>query len=87
MPVSVGAALVFVGETSVREFRLKIRDIETRSTDLRINTRGFRVPSACGADITDRRDTRQNPNDITRILGIGEVRIMLVKKFNGHDFL
>ena len=74
-------------EASVREFRLSIRDIEARSADLRIDTRGFRVSSACLADITDCSDPRQNPNDITRILGIGEMRIMLVKKFNGHNSL
>jgi hypothetical protein len=43
------------------------------------------MSSACRADITDRSYTWQNPNDITRILSVGEVRIMLVKEFNGHE--
>jgi hypothetical protein len=40
------------------------------------------MSSACRADITDHSYTWQNPNDITRM--VGEVRVMLVKEFNGH---
>ena len=43
------------------------------------------MSTACRADITDRSYTWQNPNDITRILSVGEVRIMLIEEFNGHE--
>lgn len=43
--------------------------------------------SARRADIADRSYSWQNPNDSARILNVGEVRIMLMKEFNGHELL
>lgn len=43
------------------------------------------MPGACRADIADRSYIWQNPNHSARILTIGEVRIMPMKEFNGHD--
>jgi hypothetical protein len=71
-------------KTSVKEFGLNVGDVEAGSIDLGINTRSLGMSSACRADITDRSYTWQNHNDITRILSVGEVRVMLVKEFNGH---
>jgi hypothetical protein len=84
-------AEVFLGSSIskalVKEFGLNVGDIEAGSTDLGINTRSLGMSSACRADITDRSDTWQNPNHITRILSVGQVRIMLVKEFNGHELI
>jgi hypothetical protein len=63
---------------------LNVGDVETGSADLGINTRSLRMSSARRADISNPSYTWQNPNDITRILSVGEVRVMLVKEFNGH---
>lgn len=43
------------------------------------------MPGACRAYIPDRSYIWQNPNHTARILTIGEVRIMPMKEFNGHD--
>jgi hypothetical protein len=81
-------AEVFLGSSIskalVKEFGLNVGDIEAGSTDLGINTRSLGMSSAGRPDITDLSYPWQNPNDITRILNIGEVRVMLVKEFNGH---
>jgi hypothetical protein len=66
---------------------LNVGDVEAGSTDLGINTRSLGMSSARRADITDRSYPWQNPNDITRILSVWEVRVMLVKEFNGHELL
>jgi hypothetical protein len=43
--------------------------------------------SARRADIADRSYSWQNSNHSARILSVGEVRIMVMKEFNGHELL
>lgn len=63
---------------------MNVGDVEAGSTDFGINTRSLEMSIARRSDITKRSYTWENPNNITRILSIGEMRIMLVKEFNGH---
>lgn len=72
---------------SAKEFGLNVRDVEAGSIDLGINMRSLGMFSARRADIADRSYSWQNPNHSARILNVGEVRIMLVKEFNGHELL
>jgi hypothetical protein len=77
--------LLFI--SSANEFGLNVRHVEPRSIDLRINMRSLGMSSARRADIADRSYSWQNPNHSARVLNVGEMRIMRLKEFNGHEWL